>query len=182
MKTFSIIPIEEENLTISYSFANTRFGRVLIAATATGICYMAFADETENEALALLQSMFPDAVCGNIKNDLLQDALRVFEGESAALTLHVKCTPFQLAIWKKLISLPAGKGLSYAELAGNVKLARAVGTAVAANPVAWLIPCHRIIKSNGEVGNYHWGSERKAAMIEWENKKQIVHELETNNC
>jgi AraC family transcriptional regulator of adaptative response/methylated-DNA-[protein]-cysteine methyltransferase len=181
MKTISIIPIEEENLTISYSFANTRFGKVLIAATATGICYMAFADETENEALALLHNMFPDAVYGNMKDDFQQDALRIFEGEPVSITLHVKCTPFQLAIWKKLINLPEGKVLSYAELAGDVKLARAVGTAVAANPVAYLIPCHRVIKSNGEVGNYHWGSERKAALIKWENKKQITHELATNN-
>ncbi|GAA3933012.1 methylated-DNA--[protein]-cysteine S-methyltransferase [Chitinophaga oryziterrae] len=181
MKTISIIPVEEDNLTISYSFANTRFGKVLIAATETGICYMAFADETENEAFALLHNQFPDAVYGNIKDDLQQAALRILEGESADITLHVKCTPFQLAIWKKLINLPAGKVLSYTALAGDVKLARAVGTAVAANPVAYLIPCHRVIKSNGEVGNYHWGSDRKAAMIKWENKKQITNELATNN-
>src|SRR4051812_29912160 len=106
MKTISIIPIEEENLTISYSFANTRFGKVLIAATETGICYMAFVDETENEAFSLLHNLFPDAVYGNVKDDIQQDALCIFEGEPVYLTLHVKCTPFQLAIWKKLINLP----------------------------------------------------------------------------
>jgi AraC family transcriptional regulator of adaptative response/methylated-DNA-[protein]-cysteine methyltransferase len=181
MKTISILPIEEENLTISYSFAATRFGKVLIAATTTGVCYLAFADEDEKTALATLQSMFPDAIYGNVKDDLQQEALHAFEDESVSFTLHVKCTPFQLNIWKKLIAVPAGEVLSYAQLAGSTKLARAVGTAVAANPVAYLIPCHRIIKSNGEVGNYHWGSERKAAIIKWEITKQTTNELATNH-
>lgn len=160
MKTINIIPIEELPLNISYSFNNTRFGKVLIASTEKGICYMAFADD-ESTAFAELQLHFPDAMFMNIQQDDIPDG---------SMTLHVKGTPYQLAIWKKLLAIPEGTVVSYAQLAGDVKYARAAGTAVAANPVAYLIPCHRVIKANGETGNYHWGPERKAAILHWERK------------
>ncbi|SFD84414.1 DNA-O6-methylguanine--protein-cysteine S-methyltransferase [Chitinophaga sp. CF118] len=169
MTTLHIIPIEEQLLTISYSFNATRFGKVLIASTSKGVCYIAFADGDEKEAFAELEKQFPNAVYGIIRDEFQQNALHIFEEQDTQpVTLHVKGTPFQLAVWKKLLEIPAGNVLSYAALAGDVKFARAVGTAVAANPVAYLIPCHRVVKSNGETGNYHWGSDRKAAIIHWE--------------
>lgn len=162
MKTINIIPIVAQPTAISYSFNNTRFGRVLIASTEKGICYIAFADD-ESAALVELQQHFPDVILGSMQQE------NVFD-ESVSLTLHLKGTPYQLAIWKKLLEIPEGTVVSYTELAGDVRYARAAGTAVAANPVAFLIPCHRVVKANGEIGNYHWGAERKAAIIQWERK------------
>lgn len=92
------------------------------------------------------------------------------------LRLHVKATPFQLKVWEALLKIPCGQVSTYGQIADSIqhpKASRAVGTAVGDNPVAYLIPCHRVIRSTGILGGYHWGKERKTAMLGWEASKVI---------
>lgn len=88
--------------------------------------------------------------------------------------LFLKGTPFQIKVWEALLKIPFGSVTSYSSIASaieNNSAMRAVGSAVGANPVAFLIPCHRVIRTEGVIGNYHWGSERKSAMLGWERAK-----------
>lgn len=162
-----------KNLSINYTFAETPFGEILVASTAKGICHMAFVDN-EAESLAFLIKMFPNAQYYNAMDSIQQHALSVFRqnwSEPDEVRLHVKGTPFQLKVWEMLLSIPMGKLTTYGDIAARLehpKACRAVGSAVGDNPVAFLIPCHRVIQSTGLFGQYHWGSARKAAMIGWE--------------
>ena len=163
-----------EQLAINYSFADTPFGIILVASTHAGICYMAFADDNETEAFTLLQYRFPNASYHRLTDQHQQNALFIFTQDWSKLNqikLHLKGTAFQLKVWETLLKVPVGGLTTYARLAGelnNPKACRAVGSAVGDNPVAFLIPCHRVIRSTGEIGQYHWGSTRKNAMIGWE--------------
>jgi AraC family transcriptional regulator of adaptative response/methylated-DNA-[protein]-cysteine methyltransferase len=169
-----------EQLHINYSFAQTPFGTILVAATPKGVCYMAFADESDNEALMKLQSRFPMATYHQSLDELQQNALFIFTqdwNQLSQIKLHLKGTAFQLKVWEALLKVPTGGLTTYASLAGglnNPNACRAVGTAVGDNPVAFLIPCHRVIRSTGEIGQYHWGSGRKNAMIGWEASKTLA--------
>ena len=165
-----------KDLHINYSFSDTPFGEVLIASTSKGICYMAFADK-ETSALQSLQRQFPNASFTQTTDALQQQALRVFahpEDDLGNIRLHLKATPFQLKVWESLLKIPAGGLSTYGSIAKDIELpgaSRAVGTAIGSNPVAFLIPCHRVIQSSGVLGGYHWGSVRKASMIGWEAAK-----------
>jgi AraC family transcriptional regulator of adaptative response/methylated-DNA-[protein]-cysteine methyltransferase len=165
-----------EHLQLHYSFAETPFGDIMIASTPKGICHISFVDDNR-EGIDHLKNLFPNAVISQ-KTDLMQQqALQVFKGDWRNLKdikLHLKATPFQLKVWEGLLKIPMGRLDSYAGIAGQIQApnaSRAVGTAVAQNPVAFLIPCHRVIKSTGVIGEYHWGSSRKAAMLGWESSK-----------
>jgi len=169
-----------EQLHINYSFAQTPFGVILVASTVKGICYMAFADELEDDAFLKLQTRFPNATYHQIFDQIQQNALFVFTqdwGQLNQIKLHLKGTAFQLKVWETLLKVPIGGLTTYARLASNLNnpnACRAVGTAVGDNPVAFLIPCHRVIRSTGEIGHYHWGSPRKNAIIGWEASKTIL--------
>lgn len=159
-----------ENLEISYSFAMTPFGYALAGSTAKGICHLAFADNEAN-ALAAMTKKFPNATYHNKPEDAHQHAFRAFSGTKESIRLHLKGTPFQLKVWEALLRIQPGRLATYSSIAQNIeapKASRAVGTAVGDNPVAFIIPCHRVIRSTGVLGNYHWGDSRKAAMIGWE--------------
>jgi AraC family transcriptional regulator of adaptative response/methylated-DNA-[protein]-cysteine methyltransferase len=170
-------PAEYKNggmtLHINYSFAETPFGNIIVASTQKGICYMAFADDRDM-AFNGLVAQFPNAVYVQMVDSLQQEALFIFKKDWSALSgikLHLKGTGFQLKVWEALLTIPMGGLASYASIAASVKqptASRAVGSAVGDNPVAFLIPCHRVIKSTGETGQYHWGSVRKSAIIGWE--------------
>ncbi len=166
-----------QHLEINYSFNESPFGRILIASTLKGICYMAFADTDDQAAFEALHRHFPNAAY-HLHHDILQEAaLRIFNADWSdreEIKLHLKGTPFQLRVWETLLKIPMGNVTTYAQVAVTMdhpKAFRAVGTAVGDNPVAFLIPCHRVIKSNGETGQYHWGGDRKQAMIGWEAAK-----------
>lgn len=169
-----------EQLQINYSFTQTPFGTLLVASTYKGVCYMAFADESEEIAFVKLQFRFPNAAYHHQFDELQQNALFIFTQDWSKLNeikLHLKGTPFQLKVWETLLKVPMGRLTTYARLAGslnNPNACRAVGTAVGDNPVAFLIPCHRVIRSTGEIGQYHWGSLRKNAMIGWEASKTLA--------
>ncbi|MFV0419447.1 MAG: bifunctional helix-turn-helix domain-containing protein/methylated-DNA--[protein]-cysteine S-methyltransferase [Dysgonomonas sp.] len=162
-----------ENLSIHYSFAETPFGEILIASTAKGICYMAFADK-EDIALNELKILYPNAAYKQLTDDTQQKALYIFKqdwNQPEQIKLHIKGTDFQLKVWETLLKIPMGKLSTYGEIAkhlDNPKASRAVGSAVGDNPIAFLIPCHRVIRSTGIIGQYHWNSNRKAAIIGWE--------------
>lgn len=166
-----------EQLAINYSFAESPFGTIIIASTHKGICYMAFVDEEEENALQELKSGFPNAKYRQLSDKIQQNALFIFTqdwNKIHEIKLHLKGTPFQIKVWEALLRIPMGELSTYAGIAGkldNPLASRAVGSAVGSNPVAFLIPCHRVIKANGEFGNYHWGSTRKNAMIGWEASK-----------
>jgi len=156
-----------ENLSINYSYAESPFGNILVASTSKGICHMAFADN-EKEALITLQKTFPNARYQQMVDLIQQNALYIFTHDWKNLSkikLHLKGTAFQLKVWEALLKIPMGQQLH------SPKASQAVGSAVGSNPVAFLIPCHRVIQSTGAFGQYHWGSIRKTAMIGWEAAK-----------
>ncbi|TCC91581.1 methylated-DNA--[protein]-cysteine S-methyltransferase [Pedobacter frigiditerrae] len=162
-----------ENLIINYNYHHTPFGNLLIAATTKGICYMAFADD-DILAFEELHQQFPKANFNKLTDKNQEDALQIFSSnwnETKRLKLHLKGTPFQLKVWETLLKIPKGSFTTYGSIAqtiGNANASRAVGSAIGSNPIAFLIPCHRVIQSSGNFGQYHWGSVRKTAMLGWE--------------
>ncbi|KGO79097.1 cysteine methyltransferase [Flavobacterium beibuense F44-8] len=165
-----------KNLQINYSFAESPFGSLIVASTSKGICYMAF-EENDEVALKNLQDKFPNAAFQRKLDLMQQNALFIFQNDWSKLNkikLHLKGTDFQLKVWESLLKIPMGGLSTYGRLAesiGNPNASRAVGTAIGSNPVAYLIPCHRVIQSTGNFGEYMWGSTRKTAIIGWEGAK-----------
>lgn len=164
------------NLNVNYSFAETPFGNIIVAATPKGICHLVFVED-EQIALEQLISKFPAANFHHQLDSIQQNALFIFQNDWTTLQeikLHLKGTDFQLKVWETLLKIPFGKLSTYGSIANkleNPKACRAVGTAIGDNPVAFLIPCHRVIQSSGALGGYHWGTERKTAIIGWEAAK-----------
>ena len=162
-----------ENLEIHFSFAEGPFGKMLVASTQKGICFLGLAND-ETRAMEYLQKNFPKAVCKQKKEASHQEALSIFtenRDQSGQIKLHLKGTEFQIAVWNALLKIPMGHLCSYGDIArqiGHQKAFRAVGSAVGDNPVFFLIPCHRVIQASGKLGNYYWGAPVKAAIIEWE--------------
>jgi AraC family transcriptional regulator of adaptative response/methylated-DNA-[protein]-cysteine methyltransferase len=165
-----------ESLAINYSYAESPFGNILVASTPKGICNMAFADD-ERHALQELQQSFPNAQFRQVVDIIQQNALYIFTQDWNKINqvkLHLKGTDFQIKVWDILLKIPMGRLATYGSIAeeiNNPKASRAVGSAIGDNPVAFLIPCHRVIQSTGTIGQYHWGSTRKTAMIGWEAAK-----------
>jgi AraC family transcriptional regulator, regulatory protein of adaptative response / methylated-DNA-[protein]-cysteine methyltransferase len=164
------------NLFINYSYAESPFGNILVASTPKGICYMAFADD-EQQALTDLQLHFPKAHFKQMLDIIQQNALYIFTHDWSKLhqiKLHLRGTDFQLKVWETLLKIPMGQLSTYGTIAEKIKnpnASRAVGTAIGSNPVAFLIPCHRVIQSTGTFGGYMWGPTRKTAIIGWEAAK-----------
>lgn len=168
-----------QNLVINYSFANSPFGKLIIASTSKGVCHMFF-EADEHKALHDLKQCFPKALFHNTTDKFQQDALMIFQEDWKQLDkikLHLAGTPFQLKVWESLLKIPMGRLTTYGDIAktiDNPNAARAVGTAIGSNPVAFLIPCHRVIQNSGHIGGYMWGSDKKSAIIGWE-AAQIDH-------
>ncbi|CAN5134520.1 methylated-DNA--[protein]-cysteine S-methyltransferase [soil metagenome] len=170
-------PAEYKNggkfLTINYSFSKSPFGEIIVASTDKGICHIAFAED-EKKALENLKHKFPNASYQQKHDDYQHHALSIFQHDWSRLPeikLHLKGTDFQLKVWETLLKIPMGKLSTYGKIAekvDNPSASRAVGTAVGSNPIAFIIPCHRVIQSTGTIGGYMWGSTRKSAMIGWE--------------
>jgi AraC family transcriptional regulator, regulatory protein of adaptative response / methylated-DNA-[protein]-cysteine methyltransferase len=170
-------------LCIHYHYANTPFGKIIIASTAKGICHLMFEDD-EQKALSQLEQAFPNAQYQNTTDHLQQNALRIFTQDWSKLEqikLHLKATDFQLKVWQSLLKIPLGNLQTYGTIAKAISqpnASRAVGTAIGSNPIAFLIPCHRVIQASGNIGGYMWGSTRKSAIIGWEaaHTQQNLHE------
>jgi AraC family transcriptional regulator of adaptative response/methylated-DNA-[protein]-cysteine methyltransferase len=160
-------------LSIEYGFADCPFGRVLVMATPKGVCGLAFGDEGEDERmLADMTSRWPKADFIENAGHAEDIARRIFEHDGKTeIGLHLLGTPFQIKVWEALLAIPEGKMTTYGTLAarlGDAKASRAVGTAVGRNPVSWLIPCHRVLGSDGALHGYHWGLVRKRSMLAME--------------
>ncbi|MDT8415345.1 MAG: methylated-DNA--[protein]-cysteine S-methyltransferase [Flavobacteriaceae bacterium] len=171
-----------KNLSINYSFAESPFGNILLASTEKGICYMAFSEDT-SVAFQHMQSHFPNACFKQQLDESQQNARCIFTLDWNSLNtikLHLKGTDFQLKVWQTLLNIPMGQLTTYGAIANkinNQKASRAVGTAIGSNPVAFLIPCHRVIQSTGMFGDYRWGNTRKTAIIGWEGTKTHLQSI-----
>ena len=163
-----------EGIEIRYGWHETPFGTCLIGLTIRGVCQLAFVDEKRDRASAV--------------NDLQKDwssAALVEDGKGTAnvieqifgerdqhnlqrIPLLLRGTNFQLKVWQALLKIPEGKLVSYQQMAKQLRAptaSRAIGNAVGHNPIAYLIPCHRVLRSNGELGGYRWGADRKKALL-----------------
>ena len=165
-------------LTIEYALLDTPFGRAFVAATERGICNLEFLDNAEIEAhLAGFANKWPHAILRENRQRIREIITLLFAAAKKPdrpLSLFVTGTNFQINVWKALLQIPPGTVASYQQLAndiGHPGAARAVGQAVAANPVAFLIPCHRVIRQSGKLGGYHWGETRKHAIHAWESAR-----------
>ncbi|MFA6458931.1 MAG: methylated-DNA--[protein]-cysteine S-methyltransferase [Candidatus Paceibacterota bacterium] len=174
MSRIKIIIRPKKDITdISYSFVHTKFGTILIASSEKGVIHAAYADE-KKLGLQLLQKKYPVAKLKEKSSGFQIAVLRTIEGTSATkdkVVLDLSGTLFQTKVWKALLNIKPGKTTTYAEISKKIGLPganRAVGSAVGANPVAYLIPCHRVVRSDGALGGYHWGLDRKKKMLEWE--------------
>lgn len=159
---------------IRYGVHESPFGAALIALTARGICGLHFV-ERASEGLARLRQDWPGAELRRDPAATAPVSERLFGPLSSrpgrALAILVKGSNFQVKVWRALLELPFGSLATYGDVSARIGApgsARAVGTAIGANPVAWLIPCHRVIRESGVLGGYRWGAERKAAMLGWE--------------
>lgn len=166
-----------QDLTIAFGVHETPFGDCLLGVTEKGICSLHFmADESETP-LQILEREWPGAVFQHAWEVTASYAGRIFEplGDSEVpkqpLGLLVKGTNFQIRVWEALLRIPTGHLVTYEDIASEIgapKAVRAVGSAIARNPIGWLIPCHRVIRKSGAFNQYRWGLERKKAMLAWE--------------
>ena len=164
---------------ISYAGVTSPLGFMMLGATDRGLCFLQFGD-SHQEVLAELRREYPAAELTEMKppyperfDAWIKSLLRYLRREQVRLDLpiDVSATAFQLKVWKYLQSIPYGEVQSYAEVAeglGHPRAARAVAQACASNRVAIAIPCHRVIRGNGELGGYRWGAERKRVLIDAE--------------
>ena len=162
-------------LVIDHGVHDTPFGQAFVALTPRGVCNFSFLDDqTPETPLAALAHSWPKAELREAPSRTQNVINTMFDGSKAPdrpISLHVSGTNFQISVWRALLQIPPAKVVSYAQVAnavGNPKAARAVGLAVGANPVALMIPCHRVIQQNGKLGGYHWGETRKQAIHAWE--------------
>ena len=165
-----------EGLSINYGIHDCPFGEVFLATTKRGICHLIFLEQDQrqtdiDQAIYEIENKFHGA---DLQEDQkLTEPLveKIFLSGKENLPLIAVGTNFQINVWKALLQIPSGQVSTYGAIAkviGNPKASRAVGSAVGANPISFIIPCHRVIQSTGVIGNYRWGSNRKKAILGWE--------------
>jgi len=164
-------------MVIEYGFHPSPFGNCFIATTNRGICAMSFADPDPAQSLQELhrQWTYASVMENPARTNTLAGKIFNPQDTGSSFSLLVKGTPFQVKIWEALLKIPFGTVSSYQDIAraaGYPNATRAAGTAIANNPVAYLIPCHRVIRSEGIIGNYRWDTCRKSAMIGWERARR----------
>ncbi|GAB2894407.1 methylated-DNA--[protein]-cysteine S-methyltransferase [Uliginosibacterium flavum] len=165
-------------LTIEYAAHDTPFGSAFIATTPRGICSFEFHEHAEIDGhLRALKLKWPHADFRENQEGTRAVIQAMFSAEKKLdrpVSLHVSGTNFQISVWKALLQIPPARLVSYSQVAsaiGHPGAARAVGQAVGANPVVFLIPCHRVIQQSGKLGGYHWGETRKHAIHAWESAR-----------
>lgn len=163
----------DHSLIINYDFIHSEIGKLIIASTSKGICYLGFTNNGEKEGIIDLKRRFPKQQLIKKADDLHLQAVNLCNGDTKQeIHLHLKGTAFQLDVWKRLTKIPQGKLTTYALLMDDIKSARAVGTAVGDNPVSYIIPCHRVVRSDGSFQGYFWGTELKRQLLAWELQNQ----------
>lgn len=191
-KHYRLVPLLTQPPHLDYAFTDSPFGRILLAATSVGLCAISLVND-EAKALTRLAKQFPRVDLQEDTVNLPKLAAQLFDRTTGALAastasadvsvastpvdeplvLHLKGTPFQLKVWEALLSIPLGETRSYNWVAreiGQPGANRAVGTAVGANPVFYVVPCHRVIRSDGSLGQYYWGQAVKASILDWEQR------------
>ena len=152
-----------------YGFSSTPFGECCIVSSTEGICAMSF-PESHESAFYDLSQRFSETVFTQDDKKVSEYVYQIFHNPSS-IQLNPIGTEFQKSVWNELISIPAGQTTTYAKIAeaiGRPKAVRAVGTAIGSNPIAFLIPCHRVVRSDGSMGGYRWGLKIKKMMLKWE--------------
>ena len=173
-----------ENLVINYSLQKCLFGRYLLASTNKGVCNLYFYDKDEKIVIEEFKKIWSKAILNEGKDLFQEEVIKFLKNDLEdipQIKLHLKGTEFQLKVWDALLKIPEGKLTSYSSIARKINLpsaSRAVGTAIGCNNVAFIIPCHRVIKSLGEIGEFRWGSIRKKAIIGWEASKVNILQKE----
>jgi AraC family transcriptional regulator of adaptative response/methylated-DNA-[protein]-cysteine methyltransferase len=162
-----------EGVWIQYGVFSTPFGEAILGWTLRGVCYLQFITGEQQAVIDELYRQWPKANITLNNEEAVQKGKDIFSSnlERGKIHLVLKGTNFQMKVWEALINTHSSQQLSYSQvskLIDSPKASRAVGTALANNTISYLIPCHRVIKSNGETGNYRWGAERKTAMLAWE--------------
>jgi AraC family transcriptional regulator, regulatory protein of adaptative response / methylated-DNA-[protein]-cysteine methyltransferase len=166
-----------EGLTLSWGLHETPFGEGLYVMSPRGLAGLAFAQanaSSRQDALLDMKSRWPKARFLEDAAASADLAARLYTRDPGEITVSLAGTPFQLQVWKALLQIPEGRAVTYSDIAAHVgrpKAVRAVGTAVGRNPISYLIPCHRVLRLSGALGGYHWGVDRKRAMIAWESAK-----------
>jgi AraC family transcriptional regulator of adaptative response/methylated-DNA-[protein]-cysteine methyltransferase len=173
-----------QGLTIQWGIHATPFGEALFAITPRGLCGLSFLEaENRTTAVANFQARWPEARLiedSRSTEPFATEVVSRMKGTiSRPLSLVLKGSPFQTKVWEGLLTIPEGGVMSYQGLAraiGSPNASRAVGTALAMNPIGYLIPCHRVIRATGAVGEYHWGTVRKQALLGVERARALSHE------
>jgi AraC family transcriptional regulator of adaptative response/methylated-DNA-[protein]-cysteine methyltransferase len=168
-------------LTIAYAFVPSLFGRALLMATERGLCGLAFGDEGEDDdLLADMRARWPNARFVQDGNAISDYASKIFPTTAvkartpSELPIQLFGTPWQIKVWQALLAIPEGKVMTYRGVAERVctaRASRATGAAIGRNPISLVIPCHRVIASSGALTGYHWGIDRKRAMLALESAR-----------
>lgn len=165
-------------INIQYDVAESPFGDIFIAVTPRGICALSFVSDGNIEpSLIGLKKHWPKAILEHRSTATVKTVEAIFTGDRTVkgpLSLHVAGTNFQVAVWRALLQIDPGCINSYGQVAaavGRPKASRAVGTAIGSNPVAFIIPCHRVLQQSGKIGGYLWGETRKHAIHAWESAR-----------
>lgn len=177
-------------ITLQFGFSDSPFGRMLVAASRRGVAFLSFLDGDDGKAeRAAVEDLRQHWSAAQLQRDdavALRYARQIFTplaanntrtAKSAAPSLNVIGTPFQLRVWKALLQLGSRPSVTYRDVAqqiGMPRAARAVGNAVGANPVGFLIPCHHVLRGGGALGGYRWGVERKRTMLAWEGVLRVA--------
>lgn len=178
---FEVLEEADHRLALTFGLANSPWGQALVAQTSRGVCHLAFSQAHLPSLQDELVADWPHAI---LRQDeaWAQDCLRQLfsvQPSQARPRLVLRGSDFQLKVWQALIHTSPGSVLSYRQLSDQIGCPgaqRAVGTALAANRIAYLIPCHRVIRSNGDTGHYRWGANRKRALLAWEADHVIAAE------
>ncbi|HEX6638588.1 MAG TPA: methylated-DNA--[protein]-cysteine S-methyltransferase [Steroidobacteraceae bacterium] len=169
-----------EGVVIRYGVTSTPFGSAFVAETPRGLCRLAFVDDESGDVdsgateLAALRVFWPRAEFVRDDARAVELVAVIWGRRTAVFPLSVPGTNFQVQVWRALLELEPGETVTYGALArklGRPEAARAVGTAVGANPVAWVIPCHRVLRAGGVLGGYRWGPARKHMIRRWEERR-----------
>lgn len=167
-----------KQLKIRWGISESPFGKLFLAESAMGITHLSFFEGDEVESLEVLREDWPKAELERDDEFTAKMAKRIFSGKAVdELRLHVKGTPFQEKVWQALREIPPGEVSTYGKIAAGLGMpgaSRAVGSAVGANRISYLIPCHRVIRTDGGLGGFRWGTDLKRAMLEKERSSLSV--------
>ena len=163
---------------IRFGTASSPFGSCVIGATERGVCYLSFEDDRPGAARNGVEKIWPGVELRQDPEYIGELGRRIFATQDHKKPgLHLRGTNFQVKVWQALLAVPEGQTVSYSELGrrvGKSHAARAVGQAVGRNTIAWLIPCHRVLRASGALGGYRWGASRKRAMLAWEEARATL--------